>query len=122
VSVILSDPKLFVVLVVLSVPAYVLIWRTFFGGWDDFTEALYYLVSPRWLAWLRGELVEDSWAHVQLLFFAGLSLAERSSLRPGSTATARVRGLTSAGRRTRQAPLRDRGWPPSPSGIRRSSS
>jgi hypothetical protein len=29
-SVILSDPKLFVVLVVLSVPAYVLIWRTFF--------------------------------------------------------------------------------------------
>jgi hypothetical protein len=47
-------------LVVLSVPVYVLIWRTFFGGWDDITEALYYLVSPRWLSWLRGELVEDS--------------------------------------------------------------
>jgi hypothetical protein len=74
-DVILSDVKLFLVLAVLSVPAYVLIWRTFFGGWDDFTEALYYLVSPRWLAWFRGELVEDSWAHVQLLFFAGISLA-----------------------------------------------
>jgi hypothetical protein len=92
-SVILSDPQLFVVLVVLSVPAYVLIWRTFFGGWDDFTEALYYLVSPRWLAWLRGELVEDSWAHVQLLFFAGLSLAvvlgEYAALRQSAPGLAR---------------------------------
>lgn len=44
-------------LIVLSLPVYVLIWRTFFGGWDDFTEALYYFCSPRWLDWLRGELV-----------------------------------------------------------------
>jgi hypothetical protein len=42
---------------VLSLPVYVLIWRTFFGGWDDFTEALYYFCSTRWLDWLRGELV-----------------------------------------------------------------
>jgi len=71
----LSDVKLFLVLIVLSVPVYVLIWRTFFGGWDDFTEALYYWVSPWWLAWLRGESVEDSWARVQLLAFGALSLA-----------------------------------------------
>ena len=30
-----GDVKLFVVLLVLSVPAYILIWRTFFGDWDD---------------------------------------------------------------------------------------
>src|SRR5712691_10552435 len=62
-SAVLSDAKLFFVLTVLSLPVYVLIWRTFFGGWDDFTEALYYFCSPRWLDWLRGELAEDSWAH-----------------------------------------------------------
>ncbi len=71
----MGDVKLFAVLLGLSVPAYILIWRTFFGDWDDFTDALYYFFSPRWLDWLRGELVEDSWAHVKLLAFAGLSLA-----------------------------------------------
>ncbi len=90
---ILSDPKLFLVLLVLSVPVYVLIWRTFFGGWDDFTDALYYLCSPRWLAWFRGELVEDSWAHVELVIFAGLSLAvvlgEYSALRNSLPSVAR---------------------------------
>jgi len=55
----------------------------------------YYLVSPRWLAWLRGELVEDSWAHVQLLFFAGISLAvvlgEYAALRKSAPGLARRR-------------------------------
>jgi hypothetical protein len=93
-SALLSDVKLFLVLIVLSVPLYVLIWRTFFGGWDDFTEALYYWVSPRWLAWLRGESVEDSWARVQLLaFWRPLARGRARRIRRASEIRSRPRSV-----------------------------
>jgi hypothetical protein len=92
-SALLGDVKLFLVLIVVNVPVYVLIWRALFGDWDDFTEALYHWVSPWWLAWLRGESVENSWARVQLLAFGALSLAvvvgEFAALRKSAPGLAR---------------------------------
>ena len=50
-------------------PVYVLLWRAFFGGWSDFTAAVYFWFSPNWLDWLRGDTDEDAWQHAKVLIF-----------------------------------------------------
>ena len=56
-------------LIALNLPVYVLLWRTFFGDWEDFKEALYFWFTPRWWDWLQGEAFEDTWANMKLLAF-----------------------------------------------------
>jgi len=61
--------RLIVAVSVLNVPAYILMWWAFFGGWGDFTAALYFWFSPTWLDWLRGDTEEDGWQHAKVLVF-----------------------------------------------------
>lgn len=57
------------ILAVLNIPVYVMVWRTFFGDWEDFKDAVYFWFSPRWLDWLRGEAFEDTWTNMKTLAF-----------------------------------------------------
>jgi hypothetical protein len=61
--------RLLAVVAVLNLPVYALIWLGLFGGWDDFTAAVYFWLSPNWLDWYRGESDEDAWQHAKLLLF-----------------------------------------------------
>jgi hypothetical protein len=63
------NPRFLLILGILNLPVYWCIWRALFGDWEDFKEAVYFWLTPRWLDWLRGELFEDTWANTKLLVF-----------------------------------------------------
>jgi hypothetical protein len=66
-----EHPKLLIVLVVINIPVYYYVGKSYYKTWEDFTEALRYLFQPGWLSAARGEFSEDFWETLKLyLYFA----------------------------------------------------
>ncbi|MFH0963679.1 MAG: hypothetical protein V2A58_06665 [Planctomycetota bacterium] len=57
------------VLAVVNAPLYWALGKTFFGGWEGFTEALRFYFTPDWWSAMRGEFWEDRWESLKLFVF-----------------------------------------------------
>jgi hypothetical protein len=75
---------LIIILVVANTPIYLIVGRTFFGGWQGFVEALRFWFTPDILSAFRGEYYEDRWQRMKLAVFAamcaGLIVAEYATI------------------------------------------
>lgn len=56
-----ENSKLLMILMVINLPLYFFIGKSFYNSWVDFTEALRYLFQPGWLSAIRGEFNDDFW-------------------------------------------------------------
>ena len=58
-----------IVLVLVNIPLYLLIGKVFFGGWEDFWDAVKFWLTPDLFSLFKGEYWEDCWAEMKLGFF-----------------------------------------------------
>ncbi|MCB2154170.1 hypothetical protein KQI84_04740 [bacterium] len=58
-----------IALAILNIPVYFLIGWVVFDGWGDFFESIIFWLKPDFWSFLSGELMEDWWAEMKILFF-----------------------------------------------------
>ena len=68
-------PDLFVICMLVAIPAYIAIGSVFYDSWEDFLDSLRLFFQPSWLSFLRGEWGEDNWVTFKLFFYLILCVA-----------------------------------------------
>lgn len=61
-----------VILIILNIPIYFFFGRVLFKTWDDFGEAVSYLVTPRIISALQGEFWNRWWVMAKFTLWLGL--------------------------------------------------
>ncbi|GJM19560.1 MAG: hypothetical protein DHS20C14_17730 [Phycisphaeraceae bacterium] len=61
---------LWIILIIVNAPVYLLFGKAVFGGWDGFGECVKYWLMPDVVSLFRGEWGEDFWAELKLVWWA----------------------------------------------------
>ena len=72
-----------VIAIIAGVLTLVLLFRPFFGCFEDFVECLRFWLMPDILSFLRGELEDDWISEFKLWFWGGLGFAVGASVYAG---------------------------------------
>lgn len=60
---------LLVILLIVNIPIFLMLGKFFFGGWDEFGEAVCYWFKPDIWSLFQGEHWDDMWAELKLGLF-----------------------------------------------------
>ena len=65
----MTPQKLLIILAVANIPVYLIVAKVMFDDWDGVKEAAGYWLTPQWIAMLRGETTDYSWANLKIFLW-----------------------------------------------------